>query len=172
MKKLLLLFIGLCIALPASSQTVKKLRVLVAPGVFKLKPKDWHNTLTINDANTLFIHCRKCKPIQDIKINKGDIVELRYGQNAYHHWAAGIVTGMFTLGIGAIVGFWPHHQHFYSIDLKGGKVVGIQADKSDYKEIAGMLNNFTGLPIVVTSKDAHFLDGYNTKIENSGKGKK
>ncbi len=171
MKRLIPLFLGLFFILPATGQTAKKLRVLVAPGVFKLKPKNWHNTMTVS-ATALTIHCRKCSPIHVISVKQDEIASLRYGQNAYHHWAAGIVTGMFTLGIGALVGFWPHHQHFYSIDLKDGKVIGIQADKGDYKEIAGMLNNFTGLPIQVTSKDAHFLDGYNTKIENNGgKGK-
>jgi hypothetical protein len=62
------------------------------------------------------------------------------------------------------VGLMPHHQHYFSIDKKDGKVIGIQADKGDYRVIAGMLQQATSLPIEVTSKDAHFLNGYNTKI--------
>lgn len=64
----------------------------------------------------------------------------------------------------------PHHQHFFSVDLKSGKPLGIQADKSDYKKIAAMLENFTALPIHVTAKDAHFLNGYNLTID-TGTGK-
>lgn len=78
----------------------------------------------------------------------------------------GIVTGVFSLGVGAIVGFMPHHQHFFSIDLKNGKAIGIQAHKKDYKKIAAMLENFTALPIHVTPKDAHFLAGFNVAIDN------
>jgi hypothetical protein len=89
---------------------------------------------------------------------------LRYGQNAYHHWVSGVVTGIFSLGIGLIVGLMPHHQHYFSVDLKSGKVLGIQADKSDYKEIAGMLQNSTGLPIQTTAKDAHYLNGFNVQV--------
>jgi|SRR5690242_2868495 len=85
-------------------------------------------------------------------------------KNAYHHWVSGIVTGVFSLGVGAIVGLMPHHEHFYSVDLKDGKVLGIQADKGDYRQIAGMLENFAGLPIQVSAKDAHFLNGFNTRI--------
>ena len=157
----------LCLTvLPAYAQTAKKLRVLAAPGINQnTQPKNWHNTLSIS-GNNLVLTCPKCTPIQTVKIPKAEIKEIRYGQNAYHHWAAGIVTGIFSLGIGAIVGFMPHHQHFYSIDLKDGKAVGIQAHKSDYKMIAGMLENFTALPIHVTAKDAHFLAGYNVAIDS------
>jgi len=58
----------------------------------------------------------------------------------------------------------PHLQQYFSIDKKDGKVIGIQADKDDYREIAGMLQQSTGLPIEVSSKDAHFLNGYRTRI--------
>ena len=46
------------------------------------------------------------------------------------------------------------------MDTKEGKVVAIQADKKDYRDIAGMLQNFTGLPIQVSAKEAHFLNGF------------
>ena len=152
--------------LPAYSQTVKKLRVLGAPGINQNpQPKNWHNTLGVS-SNKLVLTCPKCIPIQTVTVPKGEISEIRYGQNAYHHWAAGIVTGIFSLGIGAIVGFMPHHQHFYSIDLKDGKAVGIQADKSNYKQIALVLENFTALPIHATAKDAHFLLGYNVVVDS------
>lgn len=152
--------------LPGYAQTAKKLRVLAAPGITQnQKPKDWHNTLAIS-GNNLILTCSACLPIQKVTVPKADIAEVRYGQNAYHHWAAGIVTGIFSLGVGAIVGFMPHHQHFFSVDLKDGKAVGIQAHKSDYKEIAAMLENFTALPIHVTPKDAHFLAGYNIAIDS------
>lgn len=151
---------------PAYAQTAKKLRVLAAPGVTATKPKDWHNTLGVSGKD-LTLNCPKCKPIQTITIPEKQITTLRYGQNAYHHWAAGIVSGVFSLGVGLIVGLMPHHQHFFSVDTKNGKVLAIQADKKDYREIAGMLENFTGLPIDVTAKDAHYLNGFNTKIEGA-----
>lgn len=146
------------------AQTATKLRVLAAPGITKNNPKDWHNTLA-PDGNVLKLTCPKCEPTQSLSVQAASIAGLRYGNNAYHHWAVGGVTALFTLGIGAIVGFMPHHQHFFSIDLKSGKVVAIQADKHDYKEIAGMLQNLTGLPITVSQKDAHFLSGFNLKVE-------
>lgn len=169
MKKVAAVTLALCLStLPVYGQTARKLRVLAAPGINQNpQPKNWHNTLGIAGSN-LVLTCPKCTPIQTVTVPKAEIAEVRYGQNAYHHWAAGIVTGIFSLGIGAIVGFMPHHQHFYSIDLKDGKAVGIQADKSDYKQIASMLENFTALPIHVTPKDAHFLAGYNVANRSRG----
>jgi hypothetical protein len=169
----LLLGIGLLFApvLPSFAQEITKLRVLGAPGVTKADPKDWHNTLTIQ-GKSLTINCPKCSPINTVTVPADDIATLRYGGNAYHHWVAGIVSGVFSLGIGLIVGLMPHHQHYFSIDTKEGKVVGLQADKSDYRQVAGALENFTGLPITVSSKDAHYLAGYNTKIEDTAPEKK
>jgi hypothetical protein len=152
----------------ASAQAIKKVRVLAAPGVTRTKPKDWHNTLGVS-GNALILQCPKCSPIHTISLPAKQIASLRYGQNAYHHWIAGAVTGFFTLGIGAIVGFWPHHQDFFSVDLKDGKVLAMQADKGNYKEMAGMLQNFAGLPIEVSAKDAHFLAGFNTKVIGASK---
>lgn len=154
-------------ALPAFAQSATKLRVVTAPGVTKLDQKDWKNTLTINGPE-MTLECGKCGPIQTVTVPVASIAALHYGQNAYHHWAAGIATGVLSLGVGLIVGLMPHHQHFYSIDLKDGKVIGIQADKSNYRAIATMLQQATKLPIEVTTKDAHFLAGYNTKIVDSG----
>ena len=166
MKRLLSCLVVFIFAWPLYSQTATKLRVVSAPGVTEANPKDWHNSLSAaNDKLTL--SCPKCSPIQSVTVPKAEISALRYGQNAYHHWASGIVTGVFSLGVGLIVGAMPHHQHFFSIDLKNGKVLGIQADKSDYRMIAGMLENFAGLPIRVTAKDAHFLAGFNTQIEGT-----
>lgn len=151
------------VAWPAYPQSEDKLRVLVAPGVTKTDPKDWHNSLAIS-GETLTLTCPKCSPIQAITIPKSDIAALHYGQNAYHHWVSGIVTGVASLGVGLIVGAMPHHQHFFSVDTKDGKALGIQADKSDYREIAGALQNLAAIPIQVTAKDAHFLSGFNTQI--------
>ena len=165
MKRILAFLAVFCISVwPAYSQAATKLRVLTAPGVNETKPKDWHNTLSIANKK-LMLSCPKCSPIQVVTVPKDEVSELRYGQNAYHHWVSGIVTGVFSLGVGAIVGLMPHHQHFFSVDLKDGKVLGIQADKGDYRQIAGMLENFAGIPIVVTPKDAHYLNGFNTKVE-------
>jgi hypothetical protein len=165
MKGTLVLFAAICMAsLPAYPQSANKLRVLTAPGVNETAPKDWHNTLAVS-GKTLTLDCRKCPPIQAVSVKQADVAALRYGQNAYHHWASGIVTGVFSLGVGLIVGAMPHHQHFFSVDLKDGKVLGIQADKGDYRHIAAMLENFARLPIQVTAKDAHFLAGFNTQIE-------
>lgn len=155
------------VAVPVcAQQSVKKLRVVTAPGVTKLDQKDWNNTLTINGQD-MVLDCKKCSPIQTVSVAVSSISALHYGQNAYHHWAAGIATGVLSLGVGLIVGLMPHHQHFYSIDMKDGKVIGIQADKGDYRDIARMLQQATSLPIQVTSKDAHFLNGYNTKVVDS-----
>jgi hypothetical protein len=158
MKSALMALSALWIAvLPSYAQTAKKLRAVTAPGITEnQQPKSWHNTLAVSGDN-LVLTCPKCLPIQTVSVKKEEIDKLRYGQNAYHHWAAGIATGIFTLGVGAIIGFMPHHQHFFSVDLKNGKAVGIQADKGNYKEIAAMLGNFTGLPIHVTVKDAHLI---------------
>lgn len=157
--------------LPVSAQGVTKLRVLGAPGVTKADPKDWHNSISFQ-GKTLTLNCQKCSPMNTITLNADNIATLRYGGNAYHHWVAGIVSGVFSLGIGLIVGLMPHHQHYFSIDTKDGKVVGLQADKSNYRELAGALENFAGLPILVTSKDAHYLNGFNTKIDDSTQEKK
>lgn len=150
------------VSIVANAQ-IKKLRVLGAPGVTQSDQKDWNNTLSVS-GNVLTLDCRKCNPIQTVAIPVAQIEKLQYGQNAYHHWVSGIVTGVFSLGVGAIVGFMPHHQHFFSVDLKDGKVLAIQADKSDYKQVAAMLENTAGLPIEVSAKDAHFLSGFNTKV--------
>lgn len=172
MKTSLVLLAALCLFVtPAYPQTANKLRVLTAPGVKKAAPKDWHNSLGIS-GEELALHCPKCSPVHDVEIPRKEISTLRYGQNAYHHWVAGIVTGIFSLGTGLVVGLMPHHQHFFSIDTSDGKVLGIQADKKDYHKIAGMLENFTGLPIQVTAKDAHFLNGFKTTIVGPEKKKK
>ena len=161
-------FVGVVAALglvvsPAYSQSANKLRVLTAPGVDKTDQKDWRNTITVSGQN-LVLGCPKCSPVQTVSTAVSDIATLHYGQNAYHHWVTGIATGVLSLGAGLIVGLMPHHQHYFSIDQKDGKVIGIQADKGDYREIAGMLQRSTSLPIEVGSKDAHFLNGYNTRI--------
>jgi hypothetical protein len=153
----------LMICSPVLGQSFDRLRVIAAPGVTKSDAKDWKNTLTISNQ-ALTLNCPKCQPIQSASTPLPEIATIRYGQNAYHHWVSGIVTGAFSLGIGLIVGLMPHHQHYFSIDLKSGKVIGIQADKSDYRAIAAMLQNSTGLPIQVTAKDAHYLNGLNVKI--------
>lgn len=88
---------------------------------------DWHNSLGISGQD-LVLNCPKCAPIQNVKVPSSDIATIRYGENAYHHWVAG-------------------HQHFLSVDTKEGKVVAIQEDKKDYRDIAGTPQNFTGLPI-------------------------
>lgn len=154
---------AVCLAVPCVAQSINKIRVLAAPGANEPNPKDWNNSLAVT-GNELVLDCPKCSPVQMVSIPRDEISGLRYGQNAYHHWVSGVVTGFFTLGIGAIVGFMPHHQHFYSVDLKNGRVLGLQADKGDYKETAALLENFTGLPIQVSPKDAHFLDGFNTQV--------
>lgn len=146
-----------------SAQSAKKLRVITAPGVTKMDQKDWKNTLTLSGKNFV-LDCPKCSPIQTVTIPVASITKLEYGQNAYHHWVAGIATGVLSLGAGLIVGLMPHHQHFFSVDEKDGKVLGIQAHKRDYRQIARMLQQSTHLPINVTSKDAHFLNGFNTQI--------
>lgn len=158
----LLLLVILGLSFTAGAQ-IRKLRVLAAPGVTQSNQKDWHNTLSAS-TTALTLDCRKCSPIQAVTIPIAQIATLRYGQNAYHHWVAGIVTGVFSLGIGAIVGFMPHHQHFFSVDLKDGKVLALQADKTNYKQMAAMLENTAGLPIQVSAKDAHYLAGFNTKV--------
>lgn len=161
-----LVFALVCsLSLCSFAQTAKKLRVLAAPGITQVNVKDWHNTLA-PDNNALDLTCRSCEPTHDLSFPAQDISTLRYGNNAYHHWATGIVTGIFSLGAGAIIGFMPHHQHFFSIDLNDGKVIAIQADKSDYKQIAGILQNLTGKPFQVSQKDAHFLAGYNETVES------
>jgi len=163
MKTALTLLAAAALTIGASAQTATKLRVLAAPGITSNQPKDWDNTLA-PDGNALALGCPKCVPSTTLSFPAAGIAGLKYGDNAYHHWAAGIATGIFTLGVGAIVGFMPHHQHFFSIDMKDGKVLAIQADKSDYKAIAGMLQNLTGLPIEASAKDAHFLSGFNVKV--------
>ena len=162
-KVIVVLLVFWVVSAPIYCQTADKLRVIAAPGVTKSNAKDWKNTLAVSGQDFI-LTCRKCSPIQNITVAESDVAGLRYGQNAYHHWVSGIVTGAFSLGIGLIVGLMPHHQHYFSIDLTSGKVVGIQADKGDYKEIAGMLQNSTGKPIQVTAKDAHYLNGFNTQI--------
>lgn len=165
-KKILFVLIAFATAVSSTyAQGANKLRVLAAPGVAKSAEKDWHSSLTVSGKD-LDLHCPKCSPIQTVDIPEKDIAALRYGQNAYHHWVAGIITGVFSLGAGLIVGLMHHRQHFFSVDTKEGKVLAIQADKGDYRQIAGMLQNFTGLPILVTAKEAHFLSGFNTKIQN------
>ena len=164
MKRFVGVVAAICLGvLPAYSEGVDKLRVITAPSVTKTDQKDWKNTLTISGQN-LVLTCPKCAPVQTVTTPVSDIATLHYGQNAYHHWVSGIAAGVLSLGAGLIVGLMPHHQHYFSIDQKDGKVIGIQADKGDYRQIAGMLQQSTSLPIEVTSKDAHFLNGYNTKI--------
>jgi hypothetical protein len=158
-----ILIVASLIGAPTHSQTVSKLRVLTAPGVTDTAQKDWGNTLAVSDK-TLNLTCPKCSPIQSVSFAAGDITSLRYGQNAYHHWVAGIISGVLSLGVGLIVGLMPHHEHYFSIDTKDGKSLGIQADKSDFKQIAGMLQNFAALPIQVSPKDAHYLNGFNIQV--------
>lgn len=150
-------------ALPVCSQSAKKLRVITAPGVTKTDQKDWANTLTPSGKN-LVLNCRKCRPIQTVTIPVSSIAKLHYGQNAYHNWVAGIATGVLSLGNGLIVGFMLHHQHYFLIEEQDGKVLGIQADKGNYRQIAGMLQLSTGLPIEVTWTDAHNLNGFHLQI--------
>src|ERR1700689_3771305 len=154
-----------------SAQTVNKLRVLTAPGVTDTAQKDWGNTLAVSDK-TLKLTCPKCSPIESVSFAAGDIASLRNGQNAYHHWVAGIVSGVLSLGVGLIVGLMPHHEHYFSIDTKDGKSLGIQADKGDFKQVAGMLQNFAAQPIQVSEKDAHYLNGFNIKVTSEQDEKK
>lgn len=158
-----LLIVASLVSAPMYAQTARKLRVLTAPGITDPAQKDWGNTLAVSDK-TIKLTCPKCSPIQSVSIAAGDNASLRYGQNAYHHWVAGIVTGVLSLGVGLIVGLMPHHEHYFSIDTKDGKSLGIQADKSDFKQIAGMLQSFASLPIQVSDKDAHYLNGFNIQV--------
>jgi hypothetical protein len=158
-----LLIVVSLVGAPTYSQTVSKLRVLTAPGITDTAQKDWGNTLAVSDKN-LILTCPKCSPIHSVSITSGDIASIRYGQNAYHHWVAGIVSGVLSLGVGLIVGLMPHHEHYFSIDTKDGKSLGIQADKGDFKQVAGMLQNFAALPIQVSEKDAHYLNGFNIQV--------
>lgn len=144
-------------------QGIRKIRLLSVPGTTNSSPKSWKNSMEVSGENLLFF-CAKCSPLKTVTIPGTQIASLSYGQNAYHHWVSGVVTGFFSLGIGAIVGLMPHHQHFFSVDLANGRVVAMQADKSNYKEIAGALENVSGKPIEVSPKDAHFLDGFNTRV--------
>jgi hypothetical protein len=166
-----LLVIASLIGAPTYSQTVRKLRVLTAPGITDTAQKDWGNTLAVSDK-TLKLTCPKCSPIQSVSIDAGEITSLRYGQNAYHHWVAGIVSGVLSLGVGLIVGLMPHHEHYFSIDTKDGKSLGVQADKSDFRQVAGMLQNFAAQPIQVSEKDAHYLNGFNIKVTSEQDDKK
>lgn len=74
------------------------------------------------------------------------------------------VARLLVLPAGPVTTGATDHQHFFSVDLKDGKVLAIQADKGDYKQVAEMLENSAGLPIEVNAKDAHFLAGFNTKV--------
>jgi hypothetical protein len=172
MKKFVSVLLAACVAsLPASAQSVTKLRVLTAPGITETAPKSWSNTLAVSGTG-LTLTCPKCSPIQSVSVQAGDVASLRYGQNAYHHWVAGIVSGVLSLGVGLIVGLMPHHEHYFSIDTKDGKSLGVQADKSDYRQIAGMLQNFASLPIQVSDKDAHYLNGFNIQVTAEQEDKK
>jgi hypothetical protein len=82
--------------LPVAAQDVDKLRVLGAPGVTKVDPKDWHNSLSLQ-GKTLTLNCPKCSPTSTVTLAAENIATLRYGGNAYHHWVAGIVSGLFTV---------------------------------------------------------------------------
>jgi hypothetical protein len=157
-------FVAICLlALPVYPQTARKLRVLTVPGMSDTAAKEWNNTLSVS-GTTLTLTCPKCSPTQTYSLEASNIGTLRYGQNAYHHWVAGIVTGVLSLGVGLIVGLMPHHEHYFSVDTKDGKTLGIQADKRDFKQIAGMLQNFAGLPFQVSQKDAHYLNGFNIQV--------
>lgn len=165
-----MLLVAACLFSPFTcGQNVRKLRVLVAPGVTESKPQDWHNSLTVSSGK-LTLHCPKCSPIQTVTVGKADVASLRYGENAYHHWAWGTGVGVLLVGtfvaapVGLAIGLMPHHQHFFSVDMTDGKALGIQADKGDYRKIAGMLENFAGKPIEVSAKEAHLLAGFNTQI--------
>jgi hypothetical protein len=97
MKASVALVVALCLAvLPAYSQSANKLRVLTAPGVTKTDEKDWKNTLTVSGQD-LVINCPKCDPIKSVTTPLSEIATLHYGQNAYHHWVAGIATGVLSL---------------------------------------------------------------------------
>jgi hypothetical protein len=172
MKKIISVVMATCVAsLPLTAQSINKLRVLTAPGITETAQKEWNNTLSVS-GKTLTLACPKCSPLQTVSIDAANVATLRYGQNAYHHWVAGIVSGVLSLGVGLIVGLMPHHEHYFSIDMKDGKVLGIQADKSNYKQIAGMLQNLTGLPIQVSDKDAHYLNGFNVQVSAEQEDKK
>ena len=171
MRKITSLLIVCLLASPVYSQSASKLRVLTAPGINQTAPKEWNNTLAVS-GKTLTLTCPKCSPIQSVSVDADNIATLRYGQNAYHHWAAGIAAGVLSLGVGLIVGLMPHHEHYFSVDTKDGKSFGVLADKSDYKQIAGLLQNFAALPIQVSEKDAHYLNGFNIQVSAEQEGKK
>lgn len=149
-------------AAPANS-SVGKLRILTTTKVSNSKPDDWGNTLSVQDKN-INIDCASCTPPK-LTIAAADINSLSYGEAAYHHWKAAIATGVLSLGAGAIVGFWPHHRHFLTLDLKDKNTVTIQADKNTYRQLATLLNSATGLPIEVSQKQVNDLKGIPVQVK-------
>ena len=159
----------LLISLPAYGQTntktdaPSKLRVLSAPGMTNSTPDSWQNTLSAEDQKIDLV-CNSCTPTKNISVPVADVDSVSYGEAAYHHWKAGLATSLATLGGGAIVGFWPHHRHYFTINLKDKTAISLQADKHDYRQIAQMLNTATGLPIEVTQNDVKNMKGVPVKV--------
>lgn len=160
MVKLMLL---LLIAAPVYGQTANKVRVLSAPGTNNSSPTSWANSLSAEN-NTIDLVCGACAPNQKVSVPAANVDSISYGEAAYHHWKAGLATSVLTLGGGAIVGFWPHHRHYFTITLKDKTAISLEADKHDYRQIASMLNSVTGQPIEVTQKDANNLKGVPVRV--------
>lgn len=149
-------------AAPANS-TVDKLRVVSTAAVTNAKPDDWGNTVSVENK-MIDLNCPACTPAK-LAISAADVTSISYGEAAYHHWKAGIATAVLSLGVGAVVGFWPHHRHFLTLEMKDNNSVAIQADKTTYRPLASLLNSATGLPIEVNQKQVNDLKGIPVQVK-------
>lgn len=157
------LIVLLLMAVPVYGQAANKVRVLSAPGTSNSSPTSWANSLSAAN-DTIDLNCSACTPNQKVSVATANVDSISYGEAAYHHWKAGLATSLVTLGGGAIVGFWPHHRHYFTVTMKDKTAISLEADKHDYRPIASMLNSATGLPIEVTQKDVNSLQGIPVKV--------
>jgi hypothetical protein len=119
----------------------------------KVKPDDWHNTMTVTSDHILL----ELKDGQKITIDPQKVNRLTYGQNARR--MVGTMIALSLINPLALFGlFHKKRSHFVGIEYstaegKNGAVL-VQADKDQYRAMLTALSGVTSKQVeTITDKD-------------------
>jgi hypothetical protein len=152
--------IGILLAFALCSQTALaagnqfKFRYTGGTTETKVKPDDWHNTMTVTSDQILL----ELKDGQKITIDPQKVNRVTYGQNARR--MVGTMIALSLINPLALFGlFHKKRSHFVGIEYstvegKNGAVL-VQADKDQYRAMLTALSGVTGKQVeTITDKDS------------------
>jgi hypothetical protein len=149
----LLLTFALCSQTALATGNQFKFRYTGGTTETKVKPDDWHNTMTVTSDQILL----ELKDGQKITVDPQKVNRLTYGQNARR--MVGTMIALSLINPLALFGlFHKKRSHFVGIEYstaegKNGAVL-VQADKDQYRAMLTALSGVTGKQVeTITDKD-------------------